>query len=158
MPSDVSEMPRGRHGVPRHICCLELGAEPISSACSDRAHPGRCRARQVFVLPIAIDTVRSRPRFWVARLWPYPLLVQWTAGKAAADVIHRFPRRSRSSEREFRLVAPNGYAGPVWRCPLIGADRKWPAARRTDAIDPQPTSGGSRKYYRWFRSSKLPQG
>src|SRR6266705_2784062 len=35
-----------------------------------------------------------------------------------------------------------------YRC-LIGA---------MSAHDPQPTSGGSRKYYRWFRSSKLPQG
>jgi hypothetical protein len=37
-------------------------------------------------------------------------------------------------------LARNGPMGPVWRCPLIGENRKSPAERQTDAIDPTATS------------------
>jgi hypothetical protein len=33
-----------------------------------------------------------------------------------------------------RLLARNGQTGPVWRCPLIGADRKWLAEGKTTRL------------------------
>jgi hypothetical protein len=35
-------------------------------------------------------------------------------------------------------MARNGPTGPVWRCPLLGEDRKWLAEGRTGAIDRAP--------------------
>src|ERR1035437_3332006 len=41
-------------------------------------------------------------------------------------------------------MARNGPTGPVWRCPLLGEDRKWLAEGRTGAIDPMATSAIAR--------------
>jgi hypothetical protein len=38
------------------------------------------------------------------------------------------------------LLAPKGLIGPIWRCPFTGADRKWLAQGKTEAIDPKQTS------------------
>lgn len=37
-------------------------------------------------------------------------------------------------------MAPNGPAGPVAECPLIGSNRKWLAEGQTGANDPKQTS------------------
>ena len=36
-------------------------------------------------------------------------------------------------------MARNGPTGPVWRCPLLGEDRKWLAEGQTGAFDPTET-------------------
>jgi hypothetical protein len=59
----------------------------------------------------------KRPNTWLHR----PML---------QNVKKLLPTRSRPH------MAPNGPPGLVWRCPLIGADRKWLAKGQTDAIDP----------------------
>jgi hypothetical protein len=35
------------------------------------------------------------------------------------------------------FLARNGPTGLLWRCPLIGGDRKWLADGQNDAIDPE---------------------
>jgi hypothetical protein len=42
-------------------------------------------------------------------------------------------------------VARTGPIAPVWRSPLIGADRKSPAEGQTGAIDPERTSSDRRQ-------------
>ena len=37
-------------------------------------------------------------------------------------------------------VARTGPTGPVWRCPLIGAERKWCFGAGRDGFDPTRTS------------------
>jgi hypothetical protein len=39
------------------------------------------------------------------------------------------------------LLARNGRAEPIWRCPLTGVDRKWLADRQTAPIDPKSDIG-----------------
>jgi hypothetical protein len=41
-------------------------------------------------------------------------------------------------------MARTGPAEPVWRCPLIGVDRKSPAEGQTGAFDPQRSSATSK--------------
>jgi hypothetical protein len=38
-------------------------------------------------------------------------------------------------------MALTGPTGPVWRGPLLGADRKWLAERQNGTFDPPETSG-----------------
>jgi hypothetical protein len=38
------------------------------------------------------------------------------------------------------MLARTGPTEPVWRCPLIGVDRKWLAEGQNDAFDPTRTS------------------
>jgi hypothetical protein len=47
--------------------------------------------------------------------------------------------RSVVDSRQWRCLFVARPVGPVWRCPLIGVDRKGPAHGQSDAIDPQRT-------------------
>jgi len=53
------------------------------------------------------------------------------------------------------IIDANGSTVTVWRCPLIGEDRKWPAEGQDDANDPFETSA-TPKHISVKRPPRLP--
>jgi hypothetical protein len=113
-----------------------MTASPIASV---RVFDPRCRCRLATFGALPTRSMIEP----IIMLTDHPLLAPHRQVRRCHRSIHCWhghaARRSALPRERFSPLARNGPVGPVWRCPLCGADRKRLAQGQIGAFDPSRT-------------------